>query len=46
MEEMCLRNANNFAVYIGHLYMHVTEFRISHLFLGVYIDPPAMIIAQ
>ena len=36
---MRLRNVNNFAVYIGHLYMRVTEFHTSDMFLSAYIHP-------
>ena len=44
--EMRSRNATNFAMSIGHLYTSFAQFRISNMFLSVYIDPPARIIAQ
>jgi hypothetical protein len=40
------RNVNNFAVFIGHLYTLVNEFRTSDMFLSAYIYPPASIIAH
>ena len=40
------RNIDNLAVLTGHLYTRVIEFRISHVFLSLYIYPPARIITQ
>ena len=45
-QEMCSRNANNFALYIAHLNTHLIEFRTSGMFHSLYIDPPVRIIAQ
>jgi hypothetical protein len=39
-------NANNLAVYVGHLYMHVNEFRTSDMFRSVCIDPPLRIVTH
>jgi hypothetical protein len=45
-QEMRPRNLDNFAMSIGHLYTSFAQFRTSDMFLSVYIDPPARIVAQ
>jgi hypothetical protein len=44
--EMRRRNINKIAMSIGDLYTHVTEFRISDMFLGAYIHSAAWIVAH